>query len=232
MNIIQNSSFWILIFLIQIFLISNISNKIFNQIYLYLYKYIRNEKIVVFIVGVMFMPGTLIHELSHAITAIFLGAKVKSFSIWPKFENNSIKLGYAEVTKLDTFRNTLIGIAPLIFGIILNYYLVQLFVISNIEVKFLLFYFIFQISNSMFLSESDTKELKILSVILIILFTVTYFFDLYYLKINLVDNFIRSEYFVLDLNLLIYLNALFFMTLVLNLFILVLIKILNRLKTY
>lgn len=232
MNLFNNSNFWILIFLIQIFLLSSISNKIFNQIYTYLFKLLRNERIVVFIVGLLFMPGTFIHELSHAITAIFLGAKLKSFSIWPKFENNTIKLGYAEVTKLDTFRNTLIGISPLIFGIIINYFLIEMFIGASLNLKFLYFYFIFQISNSMFLSESDVKELKYLSLILIIIFSILYILDLYYLKINLIINFIQKDFFVLELKSLIYLNTLFFMTLILNILILLIFKLLNKLKTY
>jgi hypothetical protein len=141
-------------------------------------------------------------------------------------------MGYAQFVVVDIFRNTLIGISPLIFGIIILYFLITNFFMVSTNMKILFFYLIFQVSNSMFLSESDIKEFKSLVLITLILVTGTYFFNLYFLKLDILGkinfNFLNS----LDINFFFYLNIFFFTTLVINFIFLIIFFLLNKIHRY
>jgi hypothetical protein len=232
MEIFNSVLFWILLFTIQVYVLSLISNKLFNLLYIYLFKIFKKETTVVFIISTIFLPGTFIHELSHAITATLLGSRVVKFSIWPKVENGGIKMGYAQFIVLDVVRNTIIGISPLIVGIGILYFLIINFFTVGTYLKIFFLYLIFQVSNSMFLSESDIKDLKTLFFILLIISLVFYLLDIYYLKINLLAQLNFSFINNLNAKFFIYLNVFFASTLFFNFLMLVFVKTLNKIHRY
>jgi hypothetical protein len=232
MQIFNNALFWILLFITQVYLLSILSNKLFNFLYRYLFKIFKRESTVVFVISLMFLPGTFIHELSHAITATLMGSRVTKFSVWPQVENGGIKMGYAQFIVLDVVRNTFIGIAPLIFGVIILYFLIINFFIVNIYLKILFIYLIFQVSNSMFLSESDIKDLKFLSLIVLVLSLILFIGDIFYLKFGLFEKLNFNFLSNININFLLYLNIFFTGTLVMNLVILGIVKLLNKFHRY
>jgi hypothetical protein len=66
---------------------------------------------------VLFLPGTLLHEISHWLTANLLRVKTSRFSLWPKYKKGGqLQMGAVQVDAADPFRHSLIGLAPLIFG--------------------------------------------------------------------------------------------------------------------
>jgi hypothetical protein len=62
------------------------------------------------------LPGIILHELSHAIMAILLGARIGRISIRPKLAGQRVQLGFVPVEKTDAVRASLIGLAPLLVG--------------------------------------------------------------------------------------------------------------------
>jgi hypothetical protein len=62
------------------------------------------------------LPGIILHELSHAIMAILLGARIGRISIRPKLAGQRVQLGFVPVEKTDPIRASLIGLAPLLVG--------------------------------------------------------------------------------------------------------------------
>jgi len=62
------------------------------------------------------LPGIILHELSHALSAVLLGARVGRISIRPKRAGQRIQLGFVPVEKTDVVRASLIGLAPLLTG--------------------------------------------------------------------------------------------------------------------
>lgn len=232
MQVFENPIFWIILFIFQVYLLSILSSKIFNLLYVYLFKIFKKESRVVFVISMLFLPGTFIHELCHAITATLLGSRVTKFSIWPKVENGVIKMGYAQFIVLDVFRNTLIGISPLLFGIMILYFLIINIFSVNVYLQVFFFYLIFQVANSMFLSDSDIKELKSLILIIIFLITGIYLLDLFFLNLNLFENLNLNLLNMLDLTFLKFLNLFFFSTLVINFIFLIIFRLLNKFHRY
>jgi hypothetical protein len=74
----------------------------------------------VILYAIILLPGVLLHELSHWLTATLLGVRTGSFSLIPRLQpDGSLQLGYVEYYKgrtLGPIRESLIGGAPLIIG--------------------------------------------------------------------------------------------------------------------
>jgi hypothetical protein len=62
------------------------------------------------------LPGIILHEASHAVMAILLGARIGRISIRPKLVGQRIQLGFVPVEETDAMRASLIGLAPLLVG--------------------------------------------------------------------------------------------------------------------
>jgi hypothetical protein len=145
------------------------------------------------------LPGILIHELSHWLAAKLLGLKTGKISLWPKkSKGNKVRLGSVGVSRADPLRESLVGLAPLIFGvgiILLVGALVfdlnamrQAFVVGDLgwflrlvgksfwaPDFWLWLYLIFVLSNAMLPSESDRRAwlplgifLAVMAVLLIV----------------------------------------------------------------
>jgi hypothetical protein len=77
----------------------------------------RQPEISMALFSLLFLPGVLLHEVSHFIMARLLGVRTGRFSIIPKkLEGGRLQLGYVETAKTDFLRDALIGVAPLVTG--------------------------------------------------------------------------------------------------------------------
>lgn len=76
-----------------------------------------DPEIAVVLYALPLLPGILLHELSHALSALLLGVRVGRISIRPKRAGQRIQLGFVPVEKTDPLRASLIGLAPLLTGI-------------------------------------------------------------------------------------------------------------------
>lgn len=98
---------------------------------LYLQKYLQREIQAIFLLltrqaeismalfSLLFLPGVLLHELSHFLVAKLLDVPTGRFSIIPrKLEGGRIQLGYVETASTDFVRDALIGVAPLVTGVV------------------------------------------------------------------------------------------------------------------
>jgi hypothetical protein len=142
---------------------------------------IGDREVAVMLYALPLMPGILLHELSHALVAKLLGARVGRVSIRPKLADERIQLGFVPVEETDVIRASLIGLAPLLTGsavILLIGYLA--FDIDAMQQAFteadwaslvasfagvqkapdiwLWLYLIFAISNTMLPSQSDRES--------------------------------------------------------------------------
>jgi hypothetical protein len=78
-----------------------------------------NSQVAMWVFWVLFLPGTLLHEFSHWLTAFLLRVKTSRFSLWPTVKKRGqLQMGAVQVEVADPFRHSLIGLAPLIFGTI------------------------------------------------------------------------------------------------------------------
>jgi len=130
----------------------------------------------------IFLPGIIIHELSHAVMAFLLGVKIGGFHLGPKkLSDENIALGSITVFTDSSLLRNLVGVAPLIFGsfavwMISVWLNVNIFVESIADGDMVIFieillenittptfwlwlYLLFVIGNAMLPSTSDTEYL-------------------------------------------------------------------------
>ena len=130
--------------------------------------------------SVLFLPGVIIHELSHILIASILLVRVGRMEFSPKITEEGLKLGSAEIGKTDPIRRAIIGFAPvgvgisLILGIVylaLNNLLFfqKLELYAAVLVILIVIYVLFAIANTMFSSSKDMEgSVELLAVFLII----------------------------------------------------------------
>ncbi len=169
---------YLIFFLAEIFLLYFISQKLHKEISAFIYKVTKSKKWTIYIMAVVFLPGTIIHELSHAVSALFLLVPFENVEFIPEIQGKDVKLGSVRIAKTDPLRSFLISSAPLTLGVLLILYI--FYFIFQLEEGFSLWstlislYAAFEIGNSMYLSKSDTKGMLGLVILLVIFFIVLY----------------------------------------------------------
>jgi len=130
----------------------------------------------------LLLPGTVIHEVSHMLLAEMLGVKTGEFNFIPELiENKKIKVASLKLTKSDSFRQTIIGLAPIFSGLIIILGLNIFLKTPLFSIKFFHFlannilktagfvYFTFIISNTMFSSKKDLENIFFPMLVLLII---------------------------------------------------------------
>jgi hypothetical protein len=67
------------------------------------------------------LPGVLVHEFGHWIIAKVLLVKVKKVRLWPERKKGSLRLGLVETVQTDPVRSSLIGMGPVVAGVVVVY---------------------------------------------------------------------------------------------------------------
>lgn len=154
-----------------------------------IYRFTRSHKVVVHILAIIFLPGTIIHELAHLLFAGVMLVPVGELSVIPEIEGNGVKLGNVQIGHTDPFRRTIIGVAPVLLGMILIF---TIFLLVKIGTSpwwqvFLALYLLFQIGNTMFSSKKDIEG-SVLFVILVTVLTIIISLAIYFLAPTLAQN--------------------------------------------
>lgn len=127
------------------------------------YRLTRSERITSYLLALLFLPGTFVHEMAHFLTALFLLVPVGQMELIPEIDRDShnLKLGSVPIAKTDFVRRTLIGVAPIVFGftiiIGLLYYTTSKGLLNSHLVVLGVAYIVFEIANTMFLSRRDLE---------------------------------------------------------------------------
>lgn len=76
-----------------------------------------NENLVAAVHFLLLLPGIALHELSHWLAAKLLGVRVGAISLGPERKRGKqMRFGSVQIGRADAFRESLIGLAPLISG--------------------------------------------------------------------------------------------------------------------
>jgi hypothetical protein len=140
----------------------------------------------------LMLPGILVHEASHWVTAWLLGLKPGRFTVWPKVRGKMIGLGSVTARSGGVVLDSLVGMAPLVVGTLLTLWLSRLWFGSDPRLlveagannpralgAILIWafsrpdapiwaYLIFTIANGMMPSASDREPVKPLIVYLVL----------------------------------------------------------------
>lgn len=73
---------------------------------------VGSNRVALWLYAALMFPGTLLHEISHAVTATAVGVNVQGLNMAPKDD----ALGSVQIEKPDVLRRVIIGLAPLFTG--------------------------------------------------------------------------------------------------------------------
>lgn len=189
----------ILYFAGELVLLYLLSRRVIQTLYSLLHMLTRSRTIAIWIVSIVFFPGTVVHELAHLFTAEILGVHTGKLTLIPEsLEGTEIKAGGVLIAETDPLRRTLIGLAPVTWGITLltalSYVLLQN-IHSVTIITILIFYSMFAVSNSMFSSKEDMKGV-IPFTITVGLFSVAGYFAGF--RIGITGEILTKTFFVLE----------------------------------
>lgn len=108
--------FWFIIMLVPLILLQRILHREIQAVFLIA---TRDQRLAMGLFSILFLPGVCLHELSHFLAAKLLLVPTGKFSIFPRsLPDGRLQLGYVETARSDVVRDSLVGAAPLIAGII------------------------------------------------------------------------------------------------------------------
>jgi len=148
-------------FLLQVVILFFISRKVQGYVSRFFYALTKNNKVSAYLFATLFLPGTYVHEFSHLIASVVLFVPVGKLELIPKLEGNELKLGSVAIGKTDFIRRFIIGVAPLVIGVIILVIIVAAAAndpSSKNWWEYLIYlYLVFTISNTMFMSKRDME---------------------------------------------------------------------------
>lgn len=164
----------------ELILVYVLSRQSIKKLFQILRLVFRNDAIVFRIIALIFLPGTILHELSHFIVATLLLLKVRDIHIFPRWQGNQIKLGSVAYEKRDVIRSILVGLAPVGAGLLFFWWLSTIPILQsgNISLQIVTVYVIFIVSTSMFSSRQDLIDIVYVIPFIIIIAGIVYIFDL------------------------------------------------------
>lgn len=151
------------LFFTEFLLLFFISKSVINAMFSLFYFLTRSKKLTINILAMIFLPGTIIHELAHLLTAGMMGVHVGEIDVLPSVRDDGVRLGMVEIGQTDILRRSVIGIAPIIIGlciIFVVFWLLQAgsLVFTAFWQQAVVIYLIFGITNTMFSSKKDLEE--------------------------------------------------------------------------
>ena len=168
--------FWFILVLLPLVFLQRFLHREIQAVLLIL---TRNSQLTIGLFSVLFFPGIALHELSHFLMAKLLQVRTGHFSLIPRtLPNGRLQMGYVETEQTDVFRDSLIGLAPLIAGSLfvayvgisqmqlhklwdvlrngqLELFFLGLGLLPAVKDFYLWFYLAFAVSSTMLPSESD-----------------------------------------------------------------------------
>lgn len=194
---------WLFIsILIELLILYLISRRLTQGLFEIALRLTRSPQTSIGFVTLLLFPGTIIHELSHLFTAEVLGVRTGQISLVPEIpskleqgKSHDIRTGGVQIAKTGPLRRYVIGIAPIIVGIIvlsaISYLVLPYFdelktAIYNLSlpplstslILFVTIYLLFSISNSMFSSPTDLEGFWAVTIVFGLIFGALYWMGL------------------------------------------------------
>lgn len=182
--------------LVLLLLFSRIIPTLLAQIFYFL---TGSHRVSIYLLSLIVLPGTIVHEMAHLLTAGGMLVRVGEISLFPEINEKGVKLGHVEIEKTDFIRRAIIGFAPVFFGagILVGgiWFANTNFFSQGIYPWWLvlsLFYLSVVIGNTMFSSKKDLEGTVGFLVLIISILGAMYFLGLNQVfisfKENLIDN--------------------------------------------
>ena len=164
------------LFIAELLLLFSLSRSLTSALAKFFYTLTGSRRATINILAFIFLPGTIIHELSHLLVAGMMFVPVGRIEVLPQIDGDEVRLGSAEIGQTDMLRRMVIGMAPILVGLLVMVGTLWLSY-GNLSGEtpiwqvFIVLYVIFQVSNSMFSSKKDMEGAVALFLALFLILT-------------------------------------------------------------
>jgi hypothetical protein len=176
-----------------LFLLSRVLDRRLSALFRRIFK---NEKVTVWLMALLFLPGTFVHELAHLVVARVLLVRAGHLTVIPKNEGDHIVMGSVLVPRIDRVRKFIIGVAPVVVGLALIFGLMwfgEKYGWWEILLwQVVLGYVVFELANCMFSSRADMEGALGLFALLAIIFVIAYWLG-WRPELSWVEPYLNSE---------------------------------------
>ncbi len=166
------------IFVIEICSLFFLSRLVLQKAYVSLRRVGLGSKIIIGIISFIYLPGTIIHELSHYFMALLLNANPHEVSIFPVIEDKKVRLGHViyEKKRGEFIRPILIGIAPFFGALAVLWLIIYSRQFPGDEIWQTIFfgYLILTTTANMFSSKQDLVDIGYLVPVGILILFILY----------------------------------------------------------
>lgn len=149
----------LLFFFAEFLLLFFLSRELTKYLSHFFYFVFRRQSVAIHILSFLFLPGVVLHELSHLLVASVLFVPTGEVEFFPEIHGNEVKMGSVAIAKTDPLRRFLIGVAPILGGLFVLFvsFWYLSFDLAVVWRGALLLYIVFQIGNTMFSSRKDME---------------------------------------------------------------------------
>ena len=143
------------VLLFVLFLLSRSLTRLLSRLFMHVF---HSQVTSIHALSFLFLPGVVLHELSHLLLANILFVPTGQVEFFPEIHGSEVKMGSVAIAKTDPLRRFLIGIAPVIGGLgifLLAFSYLQTSVLGWQTI--VLGYIVFQVGNTMFSSSKDME---------------------------------------------------------------------------
>lgn len=161
-----------LIFVVLVLILYMSSLNVSRQLGQGLFALTHSRRATVYLLALLFLPGTFIHEMAHLLAATALGVRTGAMELIPRLDNSHVIMGSVPVAETDRIRRALIGAAPFFTGLGLllgiGWWLANY---PQTGAQLILAYYLsFEIGNTCFASSKDMEgTLELVAALLFIL---------------------------------------------------------------
>lgn len=149
------------LFIVEFFALFWLSRRLTKALSKFIFRLTKSQGITIYFLSLFFLPGVIVHELSHMLLAGLTFVRVGDMEFIPKLTDDGVRMGSVAIGKTDAIRRAIIGIAPIILGVALLF-LIAVFYTSDVYPflswqTLVLLYVVFQVGNTMFSSPKDLE---------------------------------------------------------------------------
>jgi len=166
---------FLFVFIIEFIILFLLSRILSRSISAALFKITNNPYGSLRIFHFLFLPGIIVHEMAHLLSAEVMFVKTHGLSLSPVRNGDQLTMGSVQIEKTDPIRRAIIGFAPVLVGILLigigTFFLLSDKSPFSLTINYILiFIIVFEVGNTMFSSRRDlegTVELVLFAFLLI-----------------------------------------------------------------
>ena len=154
---------------LALFLLSKMVSQALSSVFL---KLTKSSSVSTYLLFFLFLPGILLHELSHIIVSILLFVPVGNVEFVPRIREGGVQMGSVMIGKTDPIRRLIIGLAPVLGGFLILFFLFLFFTqipASDIWKYVISIFVIFEVTNTMFSSSKDLEGAAVLGIVTLLL---------------------------------------------------------------